>query len=309
LFVYNFDMEIMSARDLSKYLKVNEKKIYKLVQEGKLPTMKIGGKVTFAKELIDKWILASTGGAEHLLLAGSDDAFLRNIIDAYNALHEKLVFYAPVGSINGLIALRENKATMSCVHIIDGTIQNNYLSYVDKYLGQDAYVVISLYLREQGIMVRKGNPKGIKSLQHIAAKGATFINRNQGSGTRLLLDFLLNEAGVDPISIKGYEQEADSHLQVGLSVLGGETDAGFGIRYVANMLGLDFIFLFQERFDLVVSKDFYPNAQVKAFLSFFEQASRSHNANDYVGYDTKGAGQIVTPRSEERSTERVRIAK
>ena len=95
-------MEILSARDLSKYLKINEKKIYKLAQESKLPYTKIGGKIAFTKELIDKWILENTTREQNIYLAGSDDILLRRIIDLYNQRNEGTVFYAPVGSVNGL---------------------------------------------------------------------------------------------------------------------------------------------------------------------------------------------------------------
>ena len=98
-------MEILSARDLSKYLKINEKKIYKLAQESKLPYTKIGGKIAFTKELIDKWILENTTREQNIYLAGSDDILLRRIIDLYNQRNEGTVFYAPVGSVNGLKAV------------------------------------------------------------------------------------------------------------------------------------------------------------------------------------------------------------
>ncbi|MDR2019090.1 MAG: helix-turn-helix transcriptional regulator [Syntrophobacterales bacterium] len=286
----------MSARDLSRYLKINEKKIYKLVQEGKVPSMKIGGKIAFVRELIDKWILGNTEWEQQLFVAGSDDILLRNIIDAYNSLHGGLVFYAPVGSINGLKALQDSKATMSCVHILESAKKEEDVSYLEKYLGGSEYFVIQLFLREQGLMVPKGNPKVIKSLQDITIKGAGFVNRNQGSGTRLLLDFLLREAKIEPMSLKGYGTEVDTHIQVGLSVLKGLADVGFGIRHVAHMLGLDFVFLFKERFDVVIPKERYYSSHVKAFLAFCEQSALLPNVRDFTGYDLDKMGKVVFPR-------------
>jgi putative molybdopterin biosynthesis protein len=292
-------MEIMSAKDLSKYVRINEKKVYELVRECKVPSMKIGGTIAFVKELIDQWILENTEGEPQLFLAGSDDVLLGNVIDAYNSLHGGgLVFYAPVGSINGLRALKAKKATMASVHILSGEKNENDFSYVEKYLGHDDYMVVHLFLREQGLIVEKGNPKGIKSFRHIAAKEATFINRNQGSGTRLLVDFLLKEARIDPASIKGYGIEAGSHLQVGLSVFRGTSDAGFGIRHVAHMLGLGFVPLFKERFDLVIPRERYYNSHVKSFLAFIEESSLIHRVKDYTGYDTARTGEIVFPPAQ-----------
>jgi len=292
--IYTYTMEIMSARDLSRYLKVNEKKVYKLVQEGLVPSLKIGGKISFAKELIDKWILENTEWDERIVLAGSDDVLLRNIIDGYNARQKGLVFYAPVGSINGLRALKQYRATMSCVHIFDPAKKEDDPSYLGKYVELADYVVIRLFQREQGLIVKKHNPKGIKSLRDVVEKKATFINRNQGSGTRLLLDYLLNQAEIDPKGIRGYEVEADSHLQVALSVLTGHSDTGLGIRHAAHMLGLDFVFLFKETFDMVIPRERYYSSHVKAFLAFFDQSSLKQNVKDYAGYETEKSGKVLS---------------
>ncbi len=212
-------MQILSAKDLSKYLKINEKKIYKLAQESRLPYTKIGGKIAFTKELIDKWILENTSREHSIYLAGSDDILLRRIIDLYNQRRDGTVFYAPVGSINGLRLLKDSAASMSCVHIFDVEKKNQDLSYLDRYLSRDDYIVVELYTREQGLLVVKGNPKGIRGMEDIASRNIKFINRNQGSGTRILVDFLLHEKGIDPGKIQGYTLEADSHLEAGLKVL------------------------------------------------------------------------------------------
>jgi putative molybdopterin biosynthesis protein len=286
-------MEILSARDLSKYLKINEKKIYKLAQESKLPYTKIGGKVAFTKELIDKWILENTTREQNIYLAGSDDILLRRIIDLYNQRNEGTVFYAPVGSVNGLRLLKDSAASMSCVHIFDVEKKNQDLSYLDRYLSKDGYIVVELFTREQGILVAKGNPKGIRGMEDIASKNVKFINRNQGSGTRILVDFLLHEKSIDPAKIQGYTLEIESHLEAGLKVLQGEAEASFGIRQVAHMLNLDFVHQFNERFDLVIPVDQYYCGHVKTFLAFFEQPTLLHNIRDFTGYAITKIGSVI----------------
>jgi excisionase family DNA binding protein len=288
-------MEIISTRELSKYLKINEKKIYKLVQESKIPHIKIGGKIAFAKEIVDRWIFENTEREKHVYIAGSDDILLRRIIDIYNSKNTGIAFYAPIGSINGLKMLQNNAATISCVHILDIEKKEYNLSYLDRYLGKDDYVVIHLFLREQGIYLQKNNPKGIHSLEDIATKGVTFINRNQGSGTRLLLDFLLSEKHMDASAINGYHTEVESHLHAGLNVLKGEADSAFGIQHIAYILGLDFIPLFNERFDMVISKAHFYSNQVKTFLTFFEQPALVNHIRDFTGYDTTKTGNIISP--------------
>ena len=183
---------------------------------------------------------------------------------------------------------------MSCVHIFDPAKKEDDPSYLGKYLDLGDHVVIRLFQREQGIIIKKHNPKGIKSLRDIVEKKGLFINRNQGSGTRLLFDYLLNQAQIDPKNVRGYGEEADSHLQVALSVFTGYADAGFGIKHVAHMLGLDFVFLFKETFDMVIPRERYYNSHVRAFLAFFDQSSLKQNVKDYAGYETEKSGKVLS---------------
>jgi excisionase family DNA binding protein len=288
-------MEILSAKDLSKYLRINEKKIYQLVKESKLPYTRIGGKIAFAKEIIDGWLTQTTERERHIYVAGSDDVLFKRIVDAYNtkAQGTSAIFYAPVGSINGLRLLQKQAATMSCVHIMDFEKKEYNTTYIDRYLDGHDYIVVHLYLREQGLYVEKNNPKKVRGLRDLVEKGVRFANRNQGSGTRLLVDFLLHEEAIEPASIKGYESEIDSHLQAGLKVLKRECEVSFGIRHVAHMLDISFVPLFKERFDMVLPEDHYYGGPAKTFLGFFEQGRLVSLAGDSTGYDLAKTGSII----------------
>jgi putative molybdopterin biosynthesis protein len=199
--------------------------------------------------------------------------------------------------MNGLKILKSGSAMMSCVHILDIEKKEYNLSYIDRYLNKDDFVVIHLFLREQGIYLPKNNPNGIHLIEDIANKGVTFLNRSQGTGTRLLIDFLLHEKNIDPLAIKGYNTEVESHLQAGLKVLKGEVEAAFGIRHVAHLLDLDFIPQYKERFDLVIAKEYFHSSQVKTFLTFFEQPALLHHVKDFTGYDTTKIGNIIHPET------------
>jgi putative molybdopterin biosynthesis protein len=286
-------MEILSAKELSKYLKINEKKIYKLAQEGTLPHVKIGGKVAFTRELIDRWILENTEREKHVLVAGSDDPLLRQVIDLFNAKNDGVIYYAPVGSISGLKLLQAKAANMSCVHILDMEKNSYTLSYIARYLSKDDYQAIQLFYRTQGLMVKKDNPKGIRSIKDLSHKGIAFINRNQGTGTRLLFDFLLREHNISQSTVSGYSKEAASHMEAGIAVLKSEADAAFGIKHTAHLLDLDFIPLFEERFDLVIPIDYFHMPQVKTFLALFEQPALLHSIKDFTGYDLKNTGSLL----------------
>jgi putative molybdopterin biosynthesis protein len=287
-------MEILSAKELAAYLKINEKKVYQLARESSIPHAKIGGKIAFVREIIDGWIKEKTASERHLFLAGSDDFLMKKVIDEYNARGGSTIFYAPVGSINGLSLLREKVANISCVHILDMEKKAYTLSYLDRYLSGERYIAIHLYFREQGLYVAKNNPKRISSLHDIAAGTVSFVNRNGGSGTRLLIDFLLHQEKIDAGSIKGYKREVGSHLQAGLAVLRGEADASFGIRHLAHLLDLSFIPLFRERFEMVIPEAIYPSERIRDFLSFFDQGKLMALAGDSTGYDTTETGSIIS---------------
>jgi putative molybdopterin biosynthesis protein len=292
-------MEIMSIKELSKYLKTNEQLLYKMVQESRIPSSKINGKIVFTRETIDKWVLQNTVRERHIYIAGSDDPLLRTIIDAYNSRLDGLVFYAPIGAMNGLKVLKEDGATMSCVHILDFEKKDYNPSYVQRYLGAGDYVVIHLFMREQGLCVQKGNPKGIGSLKDLSQGGITFVNRPKGCGTRLLFDCLLQEKGIDPYGIKGYEKATESHseMETALTVLRGNADAGFCIRHAAHVLGLGFVPLARESFDMVIPREQSYGTQVRSFLNFFDQAELVHHVQDFTGYDMGKMGQTIYPRA------------
>ena len=263
---YNTAMEIMSARDLSRYLKINNKMPYRLIRETDMPCAWIGGTVTFAKELIDKWIMEKTEWPDSLLIAGCDDEVVRKAVERYNALNNGLAYYSPGGSAKGLKAVMDNKATMACILVPGDGKMSDALSYVDLSMSADEYVVVPLFFREEGIIVKNGNPKKIKTVKDIAAKGATFVNRGQDSETRVRFDSLLKEARVDQGSIEGYGVEVDSDFQVGLQVLQGIADAGFGIRHVADELGLGFVALYEEKIAMVIPTHRAYGADVRRFL-------------------------------------------
>lgn len=144
------------------------------------------------------------------------------------------------------------------------------VGYLSRYLDDGPYCVITMYSRQHGIYVRKTEKNRI-DLSDLASKRLSFINRNKGSGTRLLFDFLLNEQGIKPTDIKGHETEAQSHLDAGLKVLPGEVDAVFRIQYIAEMLKLRFIPVFKERFDMVIPAEHRYSQEVTLLLCFFEQ--------------------------------------
>ena len=156
--------------------------------------------------------------------------------------------------------------------------------------------VVNFCRREQGILVPQGNPKKISGVADLAGPGIRIVNRAPGTGTRLLLDRELKNAGIDAEKIDGYAHEVHRHLDVGLEILSGRADAGPAIRAVAKLLDIDFIPLRWERFDLMTSKERFFDEGIQRFLGILHETTFQQMATkDFAGYDVSSSGKMVFP--------------
>jgi putative molybdopterin biosynthesis protein len=147
--------------------------------------------------------------------------------------------------------------------------------------------------REQGLIVRRGNPKGVCSVQDLAREEVTFINRQRGAGTRVLLDYHLNLLGIAPESLRGYADEEYTHLGVAAAVASGRADCGLGIPAAAQALELDFVPLFHERYDLVIPTVFARDPLLAPLLELLESQSFQNAVSALPGYDTGIMGKLI----------------
>lgn len=283
--------ELLTTKEVARLLRLNEKKVYQLVNSGQIPHVRIAGKWLFPRKEVHRWLKERTEREMDLLLAGSDDPVLMRLLGDYGKARdfESLAFYSAVGSEGGLWALKEGKVQGSCCHLLDPEGGEYNLPFIRRMLPEGSYGVVVLWHRRQGLLVKKGNPLGIRDIRDVVEKGAKFVNRNRGAGTRLLLDMLLGREGITAEEIKGYGDEAPSHLEVGVKVLLGEADVGMGIEYVAHLLSLDFIPLREERFDLVVSEEIWGTRKFKDFLNFLS----SRTIHPVPGYSFRETGKVL----------------
>jgi putative molybdopterin biosynthesis protein len=201
---------------------------------------------------------------------------------------------AHVGSMGGIIALKKGEAHVAGTHLLDETTGEYNVPFLQRLLSDRKMLLINLVYREQGFMVIKGNPKHINDFEDLLRSDVCFINRQGGSGTRLLTDKHLKEKGISPDRIKGYDREEYTHMGVASAVLTGIADIGMGILAAANALGLEFIPVAKERYDLAIPKDFVRMEQIAAMLHIIRNDREFRSSVEKLGgYDVSDMGQIM----------------
>ena len=223
---------------------------------------------------------------------GSHDMTL-DLLAQFLAEHDRRLASANVGSQGGLVALRRGEAHMAGSHLLDPSDGSYNIAYIRQYMPNIPVKVVSLVGRDQGLIVKKGNPKGIKSLGDLTSHEVQFVNRQRGAGTRVLLDYHLNLMGMSSESISGYTQEEYTHLGVAAAVASGRADCGLGIAAAAQALELDFVPLFQERYDLVMPKVFAESELLAPLFDLLTDPVFRNSVSKLTGYDVNVMGRII----------------
>ena len=308
------DKNLLSTREAAQFLNINEKMVYTLIAEKGLPATKVTGKWLFPRHLVEQWVENETINFPKtrdplppyhglLIISGSNDILLDRTISLFNRLYpENMAVFGNLGSLGGIRALRRNLCHVASSHLLQENEQEYNFGFAEEELGQ-LPAVVNFSKREQGIIIAKGNPKGIQGIADLGKPGLKIVNRALGTGTRLLLDRELEKAGIVGEQIDGYEREFQRHLDVGLEVLSGRADAGPGIRAVAGILDLDFIPLRWERFDFLVLKDRFFDKGVQLFVGLLHEPAFSELAEDLEGYDLSLCSKMVFPQEIENKKE------
>jgi putative molybdopterin biosynthesis protein len=277
--------------------------ITSLVQADGLALIPSGTQGIDAGEKIQVKLYRTKSEIEKTILAiGSHDLTL-DLMAQFLAEKNRRLASANVGSQGGLVALRRGEAHFAGSHLLDPQTGEFNISYIRQYMPNSKVKVAALVGREQGLIVKKGNPKGIQSLGDLAGRSqerdalslskrsVQFVNRQKGSGTRTLLDYHLNQLNIPHEYIAGYHQDEYTHLGVATAVASGRADCGLGIAAAAQVLDLDFIPLFQERYDLVIPKQF-----VEFLTPLFDLLTDSRfqtSVSSLKGYDVSVMGTII----------------
>lgn len=301
-----------TPEEVAQILKISKYTVYELIKRGDLVAYRIGRKVRVEATDLEAYKQKAKGYppgspqpvcrlAEQLvptdegLIICGQDVILDILTRHLERQHPQIRFLRQyIGSIDGLMALYRGMANVVTTHLWDSDTGDYNVPYVRRLLPGHRTVVINLVYRMEGFYVARGNPKMIKSWTDLVKPGVRLVNRERGSGARVLLDEQLRIHNIDYRSIEGYQQEEMSHLAVASAVARGDGDVGVGIEKAANQVqGVEFIPLQKERYDLVIRKEDMEKPQFQSLLSILQSNAYRNEVVGLGGYDVAQMGQVI----------------
>lgn len=299
-------MDLMNTKQVAGYLGINDKQVYALVKSGRIPATRVTGKWVFPRKLIDEWIETSARDAYReagrkalrfegaFLSSGSNDPVLDVLLSHLRRGRPDIhIFSESTGSTEGLKALAANYTDIAWSHLLDPKTSGYNVPFISEYAPDAKLVVLNLFYRDLGLVTARKNALGIKGLADLVRKGVRMVNRQAGSGTRVFLDHNLDRLGIKAETLAGYDNVVFTHMEVGLSILSGEADAGIATSAVSQMLGLDFIPLTRESFDMIVGQSDYFKPGIQAIMETIHSPDFKKSAARLGGYDFRDSGKVL----------------
>ena len=316
----------LTPLEVSELLKITKNTVYELIKRGELPSYKIGKKIRIDMHDVEEYINNQTSNSKpsnnrniinnslnnnisnittnnislnnptnsEIIISGQD--ILLDVLARYieEILPDYTILRSYKGSYNGLYDLYNNKVSIASCHLWDGDNDSYNFDYVKRLLPGTPCILVNLAYRLQGFYVAKGNPLNINSFEDLTNKNIKFINREKGSGVRVLLDEKLRLLNIDPNSINGYYNEENSHLAVASTVGRGDANVGLGNKKASMQVEtIDFIPLQTERYDLIIKKSDLNNPIYQNILSILSSEKFKNELYGIGGYDLKDLGKIM----------------
>lgn len=229
----------------------------------------------------------------NLLMIGSHDNTIDVIASELKRFDNRLrLVSSNVGSLGGIMAIRRGLSHLAGSHLLDTEDGSYNFSYIERYLKGTPVRLVELAKRQQGFIISKGNPKNIRTVADLSRSDVTFINRQGGAGTRILLDYELEKAGISADSIQGYGQEEYTHMAVAVAIASGRADVGMGIYAAAKALDLDFVPVAEERYDIVIREDMWEDPKVRILQEIITSDRFRNLVSELGGYDPSLSGTI-----------------
>ncbi|MBQ9411667.1 MAG: molybdopterin biosynthesis protein [Oscillospiraceae bacterium] len=231
---------------------------------------------------------------EHTLVAiGSHDPLLDECADLLHLADPSVYMSSThVGSMGGIMALRRGEAHLGGIHLLDERDGSYNTAFVRKYFPGGGVRLVECVERTQGLMLAPGNPKGIRTLSDLTEKGVRYVNRQKGSGTRILIDYLCKKEGIDSASIYGYEREEFTHTSVAAQIASGSADAGMGIYSAAGLYGLEFLPICTEQYDLLIPDSAFDTPPVRRLLEILQGPAFRARLEALGGYRIGNPGTV-----------------
>ncbi len=245
--------------------------------------------------LIQEVILPEKNELETLVIQGSHDLALSLLARRLHEVNKLNLLILPVGSLEGLVALRQGLTHLTSCHLLDIESGEYNLSYVRHIFPDRSVKLVTLAHRVQGLIVLPGNPKQIRGLEDLDREDLNFINRNRGSGTRLWLDKRLHTMGMPSRAVTGFANEVQTHTEVAHMIRENQADVGLGLEAAARQSGLDFIPLFSERYDFVLTEERYKDRKLHDLFDYLSSGRFKQLVVSLGGYDTTHTGETIDP--------------
>jgi len=304
----------LSTQEVAEILHVSKSTIYDLIRRGEINSYKIGRKVRFTQDDVDRYIARArheqsiqrvsqvsvhsallhppAAGKNPLIISGQD--VVLDVLTNYLEQRRIQTHRCYLNSFEGLLALYEKRITAAACHLYDPRENEFNTTFVRKLMPGIPAVLINISYRKQGFYVAAGNPKEIHGWRDLARRDITILNRSPGTSARVLLDGQLLRMRLDHRQIQGYDREIQSHLTMAEAVARGEADLAVGTERVSRQVaGLEFIQLLKDRYDLVVRKEFMETPEANALLEILRSEPFRKEIGHFTGNDYRDTGTIV----------------
>ena len=307
---------MLTSREVAAYLGIHEKQVYRLLGQGRLPGTRITGRWVFSRRQVRDWIEASSrqvlaqgqaGDAatvptvepNHLIIVGADDLLLQVIQREFNRRHPALlVTSAAMNSVAGIAAVRERRAHVAGVHLLDPDRGEYNRPQVAAAFDGARALLVTLAYRHVGLMVPRGNPRRVAGLADVVRLRLRLASREAGSGVRVLQDHLLRELKLGKRRLAGAEMTLATHLEVATAVAEGRADAGIGTLGPSLSFGLEFIPLAWERYDLVTTDEAFYHRPTQAFFEMIKSDWLRQLVATLPGYEARETGLLTVVQPE-----------
>jgi len=290
--------QFMTVRQVAGYLHLNEKKVYALVNDGKIPATKVTGKWLFPRALVDQWVLESSHGGvltDRLLINGSDDPLIARAI-SYLAIEMRaraLISYTSTGTELGLSLLSKHRADVCAIHW--GPAEESFRRHpalIQQYPQHNDWVIVRAFLREQGLMVSPEYPLPSPDVRELFSRETRWVMRQEGAGTQRFLKEILAEHSIDPSTLH-VTSRAGSEREAASLVAMGQADVAPGVRGAATEFGLDFYPIGWEAYDFALYRSIYFRTLFQKLMDFLRSAEGMHLAKLLGGYDLSDCGLLI----------------